>query len=182
MSRTRFASVFIACCALTSLLTLAGCNSNDGAQTTETQAPATVELRESSSTEPVSTSSSSAATTTAQTETKEEPPADPGPTVIRDTDRGAHYSQESLSISEDGFDDVYANWVIDDEGAWCAEFATNNGTVIHAYPVTDGSWVFFTTDGSEVEHMQISSDQFGQSGPNGVTSIWRDKQDHNVWY
>ncbi len=76
---------------------------------------------------------------------------------------------------------VYATWATDGEGLWCAIFTTDNGVQLYAYQMTTG-WTFYTYNGRQVYCVAETSSAYGQVGPAGVASSWRDAADPSVWY
>ncbi len=79
---------------------------------------------------------------------------------------------------------VYANWMKDAAGVWCASFYTFNSTWLYAYATDNdmSSWLFFTADGRCVDRDSFESSTHGLYGPAGISSNWKDHLDESIWY
>ncbi len=137
-------------------------------------------------TTPVQTPESDQATDEAQTEPEAtEPEAtqdqNTGPDGVAD-DLNAHNVGDSVTVSGASLAyDVYATWMLDDDGEWTAYFYTDNGSILYAYP-SGQDWVFYSGSGDRVVCNQEGSSAYGQVGPAGTNSHWQSVSDPSTWY
>lgn len=97
-----------------------------------------------------------------------------------------HYEGQEVTIYAEYGDPVYAEWHRGGSGRWWATFYTDNGTKMFArMDSTNAYWQFFAAvddDMPQAIRFNGESTQFGQYGPEGLPSHWRDLYDENVWY
>ncbi|MBR2835562.1 MAG: hypothetical protein IKE43_07650 [Coriobacteriales bacterium] len=93
----------------------------------------------------------------------------------------AHSEGERVNVILPGVGTIIATWTMTD-GVWGAWFYTDNYSRIYAYNDAEIGWRLETAEGRIVDYSFESSSEFGQSGPQGLPSNWRDAQDPDIWY